>query len=248
MHSKAFSKFQKTARRCETLVDAYTTLHGLNAANNAVPAPPKDIVRGAVVLAVSALDAYVTDVFVEKLVTYLKKHKPDQDLIDLLFAAGLDTREALVLINMDRPYTRIRKLVSRYYAIYTTQKFDVIDKIFLPYRLKKLTDNAAAKTGKSSIKNRVSKLIERRHEIAHGGDYNLHGRINDIDEKRVGTWVKSLEELVKAMDEIICARIPTPVARQANVAVVAVPAPANGNHDVLDDANEAPIAGLDEEA
>lgn len=227
MHSKSFAKFQKTAKRCEALIDTYSALHALSAENEAIPAPPKDMVRGAVVLAVSALDAYVTDVFVEKLVTYLKKFKPDQELIDLLFAAGLDTKEALTLLTMDRPYTRIRKLVYRYYATYTTQKFDVIDKIFLPYRLKKLTDNAAAKTGQVTIKAKVMKLIERRHEIAHGGDYNQHGRINDIDEKRVGRWVRQLEALVTAMDEIICARIPTPPVRQANGVVGAVAAPAN---------------------
>lgn len=239
MHSKAFAKFQKTAKRCETLVDMYSVLHALSVENDAIPMPPKDMVRGAVVLAVSALDAYVTDVFVEKLVTYLKRHKPDQDLIDLLFDAGLDTREALTLINMDRPYTRIRKLVYRYYATYTTQKFDVIDRIFLPYRLKKLTDNAAAKTGKATIKNKVIKLIERRHEIAHGGDYNQHGRINDIDEGRVGGWVKHLEELVKAMDEIICARIPTPPPRQANGAAGAA-APQGNNDEAAPDAPPLP--------
>lgn len=206
MSTKAFQKFQKTIKRCEALTETYKRLHALSVEDNAVPAP-KDIVRGAVVLAVAALDAYVTDVFSEKLVAYLKKYSPDQSLVDLLHNAGLDTKEALFLITMDRPYRRIGTLIRRYYQTYTTQKFDVIDSIFLPYRLKKITDNAAAKTGKASIKTSVGKLIARRHEIAHAGDYNGHGRIVDIDESQIARRIKNLEILVAAIDEIICSRV-----------------------------------------
>lgn len=217
MTSKAFAKFHKTVRRCDTLVDAYTTLHGLNAADAAVPTAPKDIIRGAIVLAVAALDAYVTDVFVEKLATSLKKYRADDSLVDLLLKAGLDTREALTLLTRERPYRRIRNLVRSYYSQYTTQRFDVIDSVFLVYRLNKLTDSAARKSGKNHIKSRVGELIDRRHEIVHAGDYNQANRIQDIDEVRVKRWITALEDLVEAMDEIICNRIPTPIARQAPI-------------------------------
>lgn len=153
------------------------------------------------------MDTYVTDVFAEKLVAYLKWYTPDESLIDLLYSAGLDTKEALNLITMERPYRRIRTLVEGYYAAYTTQKFDVIDQIFLPYRLKNIVDNAVKKSGRVSIKNSVGKLIERRHEIAHAGDYNGHGRIVDIDEERIGKRIEHLEILVTNMDEIICNRV-----------------------------------------
>ena len=136
--------------------------------------------RGAVVLAVAALDAYVTDVFAEKLVAYLKKYKPDNSLVELLAEAGLDTREALNLITMERPYRRIRTLVQSYYNTYTTQKFDVIDEIFLPFRIKDITKNAEAKTKRKILKKSVGTLVQRRHEIAHSGDYNGHGRLGNL--------------------------------------------------------------------
>lgn len=220
MPSNAYAKFHKTARRCDTLVTAYNTLHA--AGNDA----PKDIVRGAVVLAVAALDAYVTDVFVEKLATYLKRHRPGDQLIELLYKAGLDTREALHLLTNQRPYRRIRNLVRTYYATYTTQKFNVIDSVFKVYGLKTLTANAAQKTGKAHVLTRVEKLVERRHEIAHAGDYNQHNRIRDIDPANVTQWLTALEDLVEAMDEILCNRIPTPAARPANRrAAIAPPLP-----------------------
>ena len=136
MNSKSFEKFRKTIRRCESLVQSYETLHQFSSANLGQNIPvPKDIIRGAVVLSIAALDAYVTDVFAEKLVPYLKRYTPDKSLIELLNTAGLDTKEALNLLSMERPYRRIRTLISQYYSKYTTQKFDVIDKMFLPYRL-----------------------------------------------------------------------------------------------------------------
>lgn len=207
MTSKAHDKFLKTIRRCEALVSSYKSLQALDQANGEHVPTPKDIIRGAVVLAVAALDAYVTDVFAEKLVPYLKKYRPDNDLIVLLNKAGLDTKEALVLLGMERPYRRIRTLIEAHYASYTTQKFEVIDSIFKPYRLNKITDNAAKKSGKSSIKKSVSKLVERRHQIAHAGDYNSHSRIVDIDEGQVGRRIEDLALLVANMDQIICNRI-----------------------------------------
>ena len=206
MPSNALAKFKKTIARCESLVESYRILHAQNQEDGSTPAP-KDIIRGAVVLAVAAMDAYVTDVFCEKLVPYLKKYKVDDSLVELLSDAGLDTREALNLLAMERPYRRIRTLITRHYETYTTQKFDVIDEIFLPFRLKNITSNAEAKTGKKSLRKSVGLLVARRHEIAHGGDYNHHGRIKNIDEKQVAKRIKHLEQLVVAIDEIICNRI-----------------------------------------
>lgn len=206
MPSKAHEKFSKTIKRCKTLINSYETLHKLNSKNSEIPAP-KDIVRGAVILAVSALDAYVTDVFSEKLVPYLKRYKADDSLINLLANAGLDTKEALILISMDRPYRRIRTLIQKYYNTYTTQRFKVIDQIFVPYRLKNLSDNAAKKAGRKNIKRSVEKLIERRHQIAHAGDYNSHGKICNIDEEEIEKRVNDLNLIVDKMDEIICNKI-----------------------------------------
>lgn len=207
MGSKSLDKFIKTVNRCEALVNTYIELKTIcdkGEMNN----PTKDIICGAVVLSVSALDAYVTDVFAEKLVPYLKAFTPDDSLIEILHEAGLNTREALNLIRMERPYRRIRTLIEKYYSRYTTQKFDINDKLFLQYHLKNITKNAANKSGKALIRRSVEILIERRHEIAHNGDYNSHGRINDISEKVILKRINDLNILVNMMDDIICNKIP----------------------------------------
>jgi len=206
MSSKAYDKFRKTLNRCESLLDSYRKLRDVAEQEDAPPAS-KDIVRGAVVLAVSALDAYVTDVFAEKLVSYLKTYEPDEALISLLNDAGLDTEEALTMISMDRPYQRVRTLIRHHYLTHTTQQVDVIDEMFLPYRLKKITDNAEKKAGRKTLCTSVQKLVKKRNRIAHSGDYNAHGRIRSIDEEVVERRMDDMELLVKNMDDIICNRI-----------------------------------------
>ena len=206
MATKSFSKFKKTIDRCTDLVSTYERLHLLHTQEQGSPAS-KDIVRAAVVLAVAALDAYATDAFAEKLVPYLKKHKPDQSLIDLLHDAGLDTKEALILITMERPFRRIRTLIANHHSTYTTQRFEVIDQLFLPFRLKNFTQNAEAKSGKKLLKTSVEHLISRRHEIVHDGDYNAYGKIKDIDSGVIRKRISQLEILVTCMDQVLCARV-----------------------------------------
>ncbi len=159
--------------------------------------------RAAVVLSVAAFDAYVTDVFAEKLVKYIKTYKPDDLLIDILRESGLDTRETLNLLKMDRPFRRVRSLVEKYYGVYTTQKFKVIDQLFLAYRLKDITQRAQDKSGRKTLKRSVELLVQRRHKIAHDGDYNAHGRLNQIDVRQVRRRIGDLKLFVSCLDEII---------------------------------------------
>ena len=206
MPTKSFTKFKKTIGRCMELVTTYETLNQLHS-NGQGSIASKDIIRAAVVLAVAALDAYATDAFAEKLVPYLKKHKPDQSLIDLLQKAGLDTKEALTLLAMERPFRRIRTLIANHHSTYTTQRFEVIDQLFLPFRLKKFTQNAEAKSKKKLLKASVENLISRRHEIVHDGDYTAHGKIKDIEPNVIRKRIIQLESLVTCMDQVLCARI-----------------------------------------
>ncbi|MGD9159884.1 MAG: HEPN domain-containing protein [Desulfobacteraceae bacterium] len=134
---------------------------------------------------------------------YLKKYKPDEDLINILYNAGLDTKEALNLIKMERPYRRVRNLVDKYYNTYTTQRFSVIDKLFLAYRLKNITTMAQNKSGRKKLKRSVEILVERRHKIVHYGDYNSHQKLIAIDTVQIVKRINDLKLFVKYMDEII---------------------------------------------
>lgn len=204
--SKAYSKFLKTFTRSLKLISTYRSLKN-KSRKIGYPSPPVDMIRASIVLSVAALDAYITDVFSEKLVPYIKKYSPDDLLIDILKEAGLDTREALNLINMYRPYRRIRTLVERYYDRYTTQTFKMIDKLFLAYRLKNISDRAQDKSGRKTLKRSVEILVERRHEIVHDGDYNSHNNLNSINVRQMEKRINDIQLFVQCVDEIICNRI-----------------------------------------
>ncbi len=116
-------------------------------------------------------------------------------------------REAINLLKMERPYRRIRNLVQKYYERYTTQKFDTIDQLFLAYGIKNISDRAKEKSKRKTIKRSIEILIDRRHKIAHDGDYNAHGRLNKINSIQIEKRITDLKLFIKCLDEIICNRI-----------------------------------------
>ena len=198
--------------RCDDLVRLYTQLKTLQNSGVAVQ-PSQDILRAAIVLSVAAFDAYATDCFCEKFVWYIQTHRVDDSIIKLLQKSGFDVSYALDLIaNASRPYRKLRTLIERYYAKYTTQKLTAINGIFLQYRLHNFTFDAANRivsiTPGIRIKDpkrllsSVEKIVNRRHIIVHDGDYNDHSRINEVTEadlKRIG----HIKLLVEGMDSII---------------------------------------------
>lgn len=114
----------------------------------------------------------------------------------------------LELIKADRPYRKIRTLIDRYYAKYTTQRLCVIDKLFLQYRIKNITKRAADKSGKKTLLSSVEKIIERRHSIVHDGDYNDFKKIKQVKDGDIKR-IKDLKVLVDNMDEIIESKFAT---------------------------------------
>lgn len=204
--TNAKKKFDKTITRCEELIETYKEIKQQHEQENCniVIQPSQDILRASIVLAVAAFDAYATDCFSEKFIVYIKKHNIDDSMEKLLAESGFSIKFSLELLNSDRPYRKIRTLIDRHYSKYTTQKLDVIDELFLQYRIKKITSNAAKKSGKNEkrLLGSVNKIIERRHSIVHDGDYNEHSRIKPVYESDVAR-IEDLKLLVEKLDEII---------------------------------------------
>jgi hypothetical protein len=200
-HSKAVQNFSGISNRALMLVE----LH-LEAAGH-VPHMPQyantDIVRGAIVLSVAAMDAYFTRRFVEVLVPYIKRNGATPGLVELLGRAGLNTEQALLIATMARPFRRIRTLVESYLAGYTTQRFHAIDELFLCLGIKDLTKHAQAKTKKVHLFTTVQALVDRRNQIVHEGDLNKHGKICSVAPKQAIRQMKALIAFVLAADDII---------------------------------------------
>lgn len=153
-------------------------------------------------MAVAAFDAYATDCFGEMFVPYIKKRGVDEALMELLDKAGFNIKFAIELIGAERPYRKIRTLIEKYYATYTTQRLRVIDELFVQFHIKRITENAEQKSGRKILLKSVEKIIQRRHSIVHDGDYNEFNRIKEVtlsDLKRIDDLVI----LVSNMEDIV---------------------------------------------
>jgi len=197
--SKALQNFMHTIKRSLDLVRLYIEL--VKSPNP--PSSASDVVRSAVVLSVAAMDAYFTNKFVEMLVPYIRKRGPNNELIDILEKAGLDTEQALVMATMSRPFRRVRSLVQNYFEKYVTQKFDVIDKLFLCFGLKNLTKHTQGITKRKRLLRSIELLVERRHQIVHDGDLNSHGKLRRIDPTSVLGRIEDLAAFVEAADILL---------------------------------------------
>lgn len=179
-------------------------MHKLMLSHKSYYPTPSDMVRSSVVLSVAAMDAYFTNRYAEVLIPYIKKHGATSSIIKLLDNAGLDTKTALNIISMERPYRGIRTLVDKHFANYTTQKTRVIDDLFVGFGISNFCENIQSMKDRKNLIRSVEMLIERRHKIVHRGDYNSHGRLVTIDcfqiEKRMKdmtTFVNGAEQLIK---------------------------------------------------
>jgi hypothetical protein len=197
--AKAYTNFTKTIERSRQVIALYRADVDL--------AEKEDLVRFSVVLTVAALDSYFTDKFCDVLVPFLKKNEPTNDLIEILENAGLNAKTALELISMDRPFRRIRTLVERSFSNYTTQRTDVIDKLFRSIGLQDFSNNAQRIVGRKSLKKRVQMLVNRRNDIAHESDLDYRGRPKKIDVEKIEGQIADLELFVEGAEKLIKNRL-----------------------------------------
>lgn len=167
-----------------------------------------DMARASVVLSVAAMDAYFTDVFSERVVPFLKTKGPTPKLLVLLKEAGIDTKCALELLAMERPYRRIRRLVEGYLEKRTTQKLPAIDELFLTYGLRDFTINIQKLKRKPHLLKSVERIVMRRHKIAHEGDLNAYQKPNSIDVAWTKKHVTSIVCFVSGADELLQKQLP----------------------------------------
>lgn len=162
-----------------------------------------DLNRSALVLAVAAMDAYFTNVFIENFVKYLKDNGATKQLIIMLSEAGLDTGAALELLTMQRPYRRIRSLIESHLERTTTQRADAIDELFLGYGIRKFCQRAQGIAKRKNLIISIRNSVIRRNEIAHEGDINTHGKLQDIDRKQIRRKIQDIVKFVSSSEELL---------------------------------------------
>jgi len=200
--SKSYFKFEKVILRSRNLVSLHNALKAhLGASDRSLDF--SDLLRAAVVISVAAMDAYFTDIFAERLVPYLKKKRCGHELAQLLEEAGLTTGVALDLLQMNRPYRRIRTLIEGHLERQVTQRIDGINALFDTYGIEDLCGNAQAKLKRKRLCAEIKILVQRRHDIAHEGDLDRHEGLRLLKHTWVRNRLRDVQLFVGACDEIL---------------------------------------------
>lgn len=212
--SKAYLRFESIIKRGLNLLSLQLPVEKLFSAKGK-PHDLSDMARTSVVLAVSAMDAYFTGVFAERLVSFLKKKKTaPKALVDLLHKAGLDTAVALDLLRMEQPYRRVRKLMDSYLARHVTQRMEVIDELFFAYGFKDFCRVVQEKARRKTLLASIQTLVQRRHNIVHRGDLNSYGKTNKIKPAQIKRRVLKMVKFVSCADELLQKQVSRELAEE----------------------------------
>ncbi|MBN2537494.1 hypothetical protein JXB37_04360, partial [candidate division WOR-3 bacterium] len=172
-----------------------------------------DILRAALVLGVSAFDAFFTDRFAEVLVPFVKKFGATKPLVALLEEAGLNVQAALELAMMERPFWRVRSLVAAHHSRYVTQDLKRINSLYAAYALPGICARAERKAGRKTLCRNVNAAVQRRHAIVHAGDIKRRGGLNPIEPGWTQRRLADLRMLVQYCDAIVADKMAEPAPR-----------------------------------
>lgn len=201
--SDAKQKFEYTLGRSLILFEMSKDFYNIKELEDKQKEAMADIGRGGIVLAIASMDAYFTEKFAELFVPFLKKKGASKSLVEILEKAGLDVKQALELLGMERPYRRIRSLIEKHLARHTTQNFNAIDKLFKNFGIKDFSESVQRKTRRRTLKRSIEILIKRRHAIVHEGDSNRRGRLTEFDWNIMKKRLRDLLLFVDTADELI---------------------------------------------
>ncbi|MEQ6202553.1 HEPN domain-containing protein [Sulfitobacter sp. HNIBRBA2951] len=165
--------------------------------------PNDDLSRSAAVLSVAAYDHYFTSKFCDVLAGYLRKAKPNKELLEQLSRAGLNTEAALEIAVMKRPFRRIRSLLTSALSEKTTNRTKSIDNLFSGIDLNGLSGRVTKKIGKSSVPKSIDKLVDMRNDIVHSAHINSHGKPKAVDGSKIRMRVQHVALFVNTSEDII---------------------------------------------
>jgi hypothetical protein len=163
-----------------------------------------DLLRSALVLAVSAMDAYYRDKFLERLIPYIKTKPTVKPLEDALSKAGATMADVLGLLGNKRPRRTLRNKIAKWLLEKPMHDMDQIDALIRGFGIKNLTENSAKKGGAPTLRKKVVVAVKRRHAIVHYSDYySVKNKPKDIDHDWTAKQVDLIVRLVEQSDAII---------------------------------------------
>ena len=198
MATTAKQRFDGMMSRCEKLVEH-------SRSPQLTLEVREDILRAVVVYAVSALDSYASDRFMENFTQQIKGRKLSYKELSLLEDAKVSVQMVLELLcsKNARPFAVIRNQVAKHFATRSRQSFSSINELYGYFGIKNIADHAIRFAKRETLMVKINGMLKRRHRIVHEGDYDGKHRLARITEKEVLKWVKATKLFVESMESIL---------------------------------------------
>jgi hypothetical protein len=213
---KAIQTFERTMERCDALVGLHRRIQE-SRGRGRPPQEMSDMLRGALVLAVAALDAVVLDSIVEAIPKLAMRGELGAEV-----AKKVTQVELLRCFGQADPHQALHDLCLTKYSAITFQKVEAIEANLcdslgceVPWpraaeRLKAVGpvwDEKALRTvtwNEKSVKHQLNEYVKRRNRIAHDGD-RAEGakRTSPITRGYVADAVRFLREVGMAVGDVV---------------------------------------------
>jgi len=204
---KAIAAFELTYQRALDLIAIHRKLHS----RGKPPRKSADILRAAVVFAVSGMDAYFTDKIRENAVPLIKMlHGQDlpESLVNVI-SDQLNTGQMLRVMLQKRPLAHIGSAVRRALAQRTYQDPGKIEKGLKIIKVSNFWCEVARELGTTQkrLKSDVAAVVLRRHKIVHQGDLGrakkTRHRLTQLGRSEAEKMVKTIGKFVQAANKVI---------------------------------------------
>lgn len=201
----AFSLFQSSIKRARNLLEIHRLAHSTR------KLPRKSLAdahRAAVVLAVSALDAYVRTLVIAKIVAIVAN--PSEKIPDKLQDQIKNYLDQDSLLEAARKGDISYRVGKAFRKKYEDKSFQGVENIIVAMKLLGIDDVFATIAKKAMVNEAILKrdlgiYTNRRHIIAHCGDYDLNQTPpveKNILKKDVLSCIRTVELIAREINEL----------------------------------------------
>ncbi len=112
-------------------------------------------------------------------------------------------QESINLLKDHKPLRKIKEKVNFKLTKYVTQNVQKIDKLYLCYGIKDLSQNAEELSQNNRLLENIEKAVESRHLIVHEGDLNKNLTVRRIEVNNLMNKIRDIDRYVASYDKII---------------------------------------------
>jgi hypothetical protein len=201
----SFEVFEKCIKRSENLISFHSTTEEIEEISEQHYC---DCYRAAVVLSISALDAFVRKVVISEIAKKIAEKKPLNDKLKEYIKNLLNQDK---LLEAARNYDLLEQVENAIKSDFETKSFQGEWKIssymeMVGYKNIFSEVSVTADINEKNLKRKLGVFTNRRHIIAHSGDYDLNQsphNENKIDKKFATECVSTVKLFATNINKII---------------------------------------------